>query len=553
MNFAEEENYIKALLLKYVDIAKDQYNTFAKIRENKYKYTKQNGKEVLGSHPEAIKYHMEDLRDSVFSSDKDKVAQSIIDDSNIQEEYKQAFEDLSDQGQDKLIDEVIKAEIELLWFDGERNKQRTSNDHIEAKYIQDSKSQSVQPIQHAKSTNDKPKEEIYQEYIEIIKDQKKNQMDKITNPIETLLQASNKVYLSQYTPDDYKVFFQALIYTPKHITQKKKLFKEYNGNYIKIANDFKEELELAEDQQELQDTYGYILELQSYKNVAEKWDELDSFLNHCMANDYITKNYLTNNATFAKKRFDNILSSSRKRVQFNDDELKEMFKHLADHIETYGFMAEETLIPVIGLYSGMRLEEICKLKIEDLKLDEKEQIWYFDINGEVKTDNSIRKVPIHSHLIDKFKLLDYMEDQKKKDQEMLFDLKTIKHKGKIKYNHYFVRDFFSKFRDNFVSQERRDEFMISFHSFRHCTASRLRRSSSPERVDFFAISNILGHSIDTTLKNYFELERSKISETPRYTEESLKLLSEDIEKLYLDDIIDQIEKFLSIYDQEREY
>ena len=52
---------------------------------------------------------------------------------------------------------------------------------------------------------------------------------------------------------------------------------------------------------------------------------------------------------------------------------------------------------LIGIYSGMRAEEICKLRVDELKKEDR--IWFFDIKGKVKTRNSVRRVPIHEKLI----------------------------------------------------------------------------------------------------------------------------------------------------------
>ena len=52
---------------------------------------------------------------------------------------------------------------------------------------------------------------------------------------------------------------------------------------------------------------------------------------------------------------------------------------------------------LIGIYSGMRTEEICKLRVDELKKED--GIWFFDIKGKVKTRNSVCRVPIHEKLI----------------------------------------------------------------------------------------------------------------------------------------------------------
>lgn len=84
-------------------------------------------------------------------------------------------------------------------------------------------------------------------------------------------------------------------------------------------------------------------------------------------------------------------------------------------------------VPLIGLFSGMRLEEICQLYVDDLY--EIDGVWVFDINEkpdkggtrdkQVKNKNAVRLVPIHSQLIE-LGLLDYHQKMKALGTERLF-------------------------------------------------------------------------------------------------------------------------------------
>ena len=68
--------------------------------------------------------------------------------------------------------------------------------------------------------------------------------------------------------------------------------------------------------------------------------------------------------------------------------------------------------PLIGLLSGMRLDEIAQLRICDLRQDEDTKRWYFDIDRtggrSTKTSSSIRHVPLHREL-KRIGLLKYRE------------------------------------------------------------------------------------------------------------------------------------------------
>lgn len=61
-------------------------------------------------------------------------------------------------------------------------------------------------------------------------------------------------------------------------------------------------------------------------------------------------------------------------------------------------------VPLIGLFSGMRLGEIVQLHRSDLLCVD--GVWVFDINRaedakkKVKTETSLRQVPVHHTLID---------------------------------------------------------------------------------------------------------------------------------------------------------
>lgn len=567
MDSIEEVEYIKELLKEYVEVAKVEYSKLSDKREQKYTYTKKDGKVLLGSHPKAIKYHIKDLGENLYSSNNKEIAENIINDSNIKEQYKEALSQLSKEGQQRLLHEVIKAEIELLHYDKSRNEARTNPKKLQNTYIEtdiynpnhsyntnnqlNDISDFKQLIKEIKDQEDssfktKTKEEVFNNYIELdyIKNDKGKKLDKVIPPIKTLLQASEHEYLVDYELKDYEAFFEALIYTPKFIYERSRIYNDYEGNYFQIAMDFKDSLEGDNLLEEYYTEEKLKERIQSIKNVDEKLLEINNFLDDCVKSNHIKTNPLKDNKRFSNKVFNKILTGTKKRKPFNKEELNLMFKKLGEYNNLYGFQAEQILIPIIALFSGLRVEEICKLRVEDIILDENFNIWYFDINGKVKTKSSERKVPIHSQLIEKFNFISYVDMRKNSNHEMLFDLKSIYYKGKIKFSHYFLRDYFTDFRNSFVTKKRIEEDLISFHSLRHSFATRLRSG----RVEFYSISNLMGHTVDTILKNIFNLNL-KVNETATYTGEDLKISKEDIEKLELNDIQNSINNFQDIFNR----
>ncbi len=154
------------------------------------------------------------------------------------------------------------------------------------------------------------------------------------------------------------------------------------------------------------------------------------------------------------------------REAFSDDDIKLIFYS--------GFYTKDKFIheayywiPLIGLYSGMRLEEICQLHCSDIKQDGK--IWYFDVNTNssddgidsklVKTKSSIRLVPIHKELI-KLGLIDYVKKINEKGYCRVF-YELNKTDKSPKYGKQVTKTF-SRFIQKIGVEGKK-----SFHSLRH--------------------------------------------------------------------------------------
>ncbi|WP_416194148.1 hypothetical protein [Nitrobacter sp. TKz-YC01] len=104
-----------------------------------------------------------------------------------------------------------------------------------------------------------------------------------------------------------------------------------------------------------------------------------------------------------------------RRRHFEKSDLKAIFESpvYADNERPAGGGGEAAFwFPLIGLLSGMRLDEIAQLRLCDLRQDEDTQRWYFDIDRtggrSTKTSSSIRHVPLHREL-KRIGLLKYRE------------------------------------------------------------------------------------------------------------------------------------------------
>lgn len=146
---------------------------------------------------------------------------------------------------------------------------------------------------------------------------------------------------------------------------------------------------------------------------------------------------------------------------------------------------EKFWLPLIAVFSGMRQEEICQLRLADVR--EVEGVWVFDLNlrtgQQLKNANAIRQVPIHSELV-RLGLLAYAEEQRSLGKDLLFpNLQPGGADDRLGHNY---SKWFSRYRretDLFVTGR-------DFHSFRHSATTFMSRAG----VQHTVIDAVTGHA-----------------------------------------------------------
>lgn len=531
---------INTTLQDYKNQAMIEYTDFEKSRQLHFSLKNDNNITLDGSQPEPIKYWLDELSKYIGGAKSERemneFGKKVLKRATIG--LKQLFQEISNKD-DKLIflQKLIKAEADLLMIDHQRWQDKFDIEHIAKK---DNSGQMNAILNHLKTiqdtlvspqpntniiTNDnninyknKNKFEIHSQYLENIKNSPSYQTmkDKIIQPLEILIQSSEKEYLIDYDEDDYSLFFETLLYTPKSISQKKKIFNDYENNYLLISQAFR-------DEEEIELHHYQDLDFQTVKNLSEKLDQTINFLDDCIPNKAIDINPLKGNLKYSPKHFENVANASKERLGYEDYELKKMFNLIIEN-ELYKTNIEHFYIIMIGFFSGMRVEEVCKLMTNEVHTEN--GLHYFSIENKVKNKSSIRKVPIHNYLVDKFKLLDFVKT--KKPDELLFNLKYLQIGKKKKYSHYFVREFY-KLRDECVSRTRVETDLIAFHSFRYTISNYL----ADKGIQYVEVAQILGHKI------------KKLLQTPGYTPNTLKKNDLLMQKLTFTDVkteLNQLEK-----------
>ena len=149
---------------------------------------------------------------------------------------------------------------------------------------------------------------------------------------------------------------------------------------------------------------------------------------------------------------------------------------------------ERYWIPMISLYSGSRLNEICQMNLSDI--EDQDGIWVMKITNDsedksVKTQSGNRVVPLHPQLID-LGLLDYVEEIRNRKGTKLFP--NLK---KIQVTSYGsqIGQWFGRYLKTLGIKKKGK----NFHSFRHTVVNHL----TSKQVYQPFIKELIGHSHGT--------------------------------------------------------
>jgi len=160
------------------------------------------------------------------------------------------------------------------------------------------------------------------------------------------------------------------------------------------------------------------------------------------------------------------IEASKQRDLFKEEDLNKLFNS-KEYIQGTHKKASQFWVPLIGLYTGARLNEICQLEIKDIYQYKDTGIWVFDINKNkesdpnksLKNDGSIRVIPVHKKLIE-LGFIDFFNTQKN-NKRLFSDLSYVDSNNKYgdQLQRWFNRTY--KNRCGVTTPK------TSFHSFRH--------------------------------------------------------------------------------------
>lgn len=206
---------------------------------------------------------------------------------------------------------------------------------------------------------------------------------------------------------------------------------------------------------------------------------MGAFLKWLKRNDYtdIDLDLPIKNLKFTKVR------ANEQRASFSKADLAKLFNS-KEYVQGTHKQPSHFWVPLIGLYTGARLNEICQLQVADIRVDNETGKWVFDINEDKESDSNkslkkpfhARLVPVHKKLIE-LGLIDYLDSQKR-HKRLFSDLPFVSSNNKYgdKLQRWFNRTYKSNCQITSLK--------TSFHSLRHTVITHLvnARNIDPNKI-----------------------------------------------------------------------
>jgi integrase len=176
--------------------------------------------------------------------------------------------------------------------------------------------------------------------------------------------------------------------------------------------------------------------------------------------------------------------ADEERSAFTASDLKFIFSD--DYNSLKDKRPDRYFIPLILLHTGARVGEVAQLRADDVKKEN--GVWCFDIHPSaetsVKTQSSIRLVPIHSFLV-QAGLLKYCEEIRKEGHAQLFPALKKSANG---YGSAISKWFNKRLREKGITDKKK-----VLHSTRHTFITKLKQLDIQDHL----ISELVGHTVES--------------------------------------------------------
>ena len=216
---------------------------------------------------------------------------------------------------------------------------------------------------------------------------------------------------------------------------------------------------------------------------------VSSFMGWCVINGYVDINVFQGMKLKIKVR------QQDERDRFTEKEIKQIFnkQNYLEYTEVEKGKWEYYWCPLISLFTGMRLNEICSLYLDNIRMikgNHREKRWCFDVLEEpnrpdkhLKTLSSRRIIPIHDTLLD-LGLIEFVEILKKRQPTRQRVFQELPY-GEGSY----IRNVSRFFNQRYLPKLGLKTDKKSFHSIRHSVIDHLKQKG----IDVSYINDLVGH------------------------------------------------------------
>ncbi|AFL69389.1 site-specific integrase [Sulfurospirillum barnesii] len=471
---------IREIINTYIKEAIEEYSELETLRHNALAFIDQDGKEYGGHTPQAIDKELAILHELSYSDNVEMLEQKaelILPRTNITQEL---ITTLDSHKKHIFNHELIKGEYQILLHDKEKTQSRLSEEdttfeaingvEISPKLLKSLTKTFGQnnalELLNAYTKVDEPQHlfsECIERYIEneyLARGWKPKTIVSNRAKLNLALKIMGDKDIKDYTRADFEAYRTVLLKLPTNMNK----IPQYKDKSIQELTEMNKASTLTK------------------RTINEYITSLSAMIEWAIIQGYLINNITKNlKLKIPRKNRDD-------RLPFNPEEIRIIFEAIKPFQTKKPHLYYVTFI---GLYNGLRLNEICQLHIEDIK--KVKDIWCFDINedinsqGElvksVKNEPSKRIVPMHPKLVE-LGFLDYYRSIVTDKHTRVFPLLTKQRDGYGKV----ITNFFTKLQSSMIANQNKKVF----HSTRHNFIQKLKNA----RVDDHLRKAITGRSDD---------------------------------------------------------
>ena len=238
-------------------------------------------------------------------------------------------------------------------------------------------------------------------------------------------------------------------------------------------------------------------ETQTLQNINKRLTKLSVFANWGVRQGLIVSN------PFSGMKF-SVKKQPHRRMPFTAEDLRKIldpqtyFKWTINFQHTFRPNRSTHQVPfywtfLLGIMSGMRTNEMCQIRCSDIRKEK--NIWFMFVEDSeetrVKTENAIRKVPVHPQLIE-LGFIDYVITLKKQKKERVFwELREERDGFASKVSRHFNERFLPAV-----------GVWEKYTKVLYCTRHTFINKLYSEKVDENIIKMLVGHEKEFTMKHY---------------------------------------------------